>query len=76
MENALREEEEFRKDMRTMLERNLITEAQFWETELGYYETRLNYYRTVWSMIQGKLNILGLSSAWENFIGQFLEVKQ
>ncbi len=76
MENALREEEDFRKDMRTMLERNLITEAQFWGTELGYYETRLNYYRTVWSMIQGKLNILGLSSAWENFIGQFLEVKQ
>lgn len=74
MEQALREEEQFRKDIKTLMNRNLITEAEYWATEASYYETYLNYYRSVWNMIQGKLNILKLSSDWEEFIQQFMEV--
>ena len=73
MERALGEEEEFRRDMKTLLERNEITEAQYWATETSYYETRLSYYRSVWGMIQGKLGILRLSSGWMDFIRQFME---
>ncbi|MBR6296988.1 MAG: hypothetical protein IKR40_10990, partial [Treponema sp.] len=69
----LGEEEEFRRDMKTLLERNEITEAQYWATETSYYETRLSYYRSVWGMIQGKLGILRLSSGWMDFIRQFME---
>ena len=74
MEDALRKEEEFRNDIKLLLDRNIITEAEYWSTELNYYEVRLNYYRIVWNMIQGKMKILTLSSGWMEFIQQFLEV--
>lgn len=74
MEKALKEEEKYRKDIKILMDRNLITEAEYWSTEASYYETRLNYYRSIWNMIQGKINILKLSSDWEEFIQQFLEV--
>ncbi len=73
IEHAMEKEEEFRKDMKSLLEKNLITEAEFWTAESGYYEVRLNYYKSVWQMIQGKLNILRLSSDWMEFINQFME---
>lgn len=73
IERAMKKEEEFRADMKSLLEKNLITEAEFWSTETEYYEVRLNYYRSIWQMIQGKLNILRLSSDWMEFIKQFME---
>ncbi len=73
IEHAMEKEEEFRKDMKSLLEKNLITEAEFWSTETEYYEVRLNYYRSIWQMVQGKLNILRLSSDWMEFINQFME---
>lgn len=76
MEKALKEEEKYRKDIKTLMEWNMITEAEYWSTEASYYETRLNYYRSIWNMIQGKINILKLSSDWEEFIQQFLEVME
>ena len=66
-------EEEYRKDIRTLMESHQITEAEYWAAEANYYETRLNYYRSVWSMIQGKLYVLRLSSDWEEFIRKILE---
>lgn len=71
MEQAMEKEEEFRKDFKSLLDSHIITEAEFWETEVSYLETRLNYYRSIWNMIQGKINILRLSSAWMEFIEQF-----
>ena len=76
LEKSLKEEEEFRKDMKVLLERNLITEAQYWATELSYHEIRLNYYRNIWNMIQGKIQILSLTSDWNEFLNQFLEVNK
>ncbi|MBP5358348.1 MAG: hypothetical protein J6Y69_04085 [Treponema sp.] len=76
LETAMSDEEEFRRDMKTLFERNLITEAQYWGTELSYHEIRLNYYRSIWNMIQGKIQILSLTSDWMNFLNHFLEVEK
>jgi hypothetical protein len=73
LENAMREEEEFRQDMKILFEKNLITETEYWETELSYLEIRLNYCRSVWNMIQGRIQLLSLSSDWMNFLNHFLE---
>lgn len=72
MSEALQKEELFRKDLKTLFETNVITEAEYWSSEVSYFETRLNYYRSIWNMVQGKLNILRLSSVWEKFIHQFI----
>ena len=74
MEIALEEEEQFIRDIRSLWEKNQITEAEYLAAEVGYCETRLNHYRSVWNMILGKLSILRLSSDWEEFIRQFTEV--
>lgn len=73
LENAMREEEEFRKDMKILFEKNLITEAEYWGTELSYLEIRLNYCHSIWNMIQGKMQILSLTSDWMNFLNHFME---
>lgn len=73
LENAMREEEEFRQDMKILFEKNLITETEYWETELSYLEIRLNYCRSIWNMIQGRMQLLSLSSDWMNFLNHFLE---
>ena len=75
LDNSIKQEEDFRKDMKILFDRNLITEAQYWGTELSFHEIRLNYYRSIWNMIQGKMQILSLSSDWMNFLNHFLEVE-
>lgn len=71
MEQALQTEEEFRVDIKSLLDNHIVTESEYWTTEVSYFETRLNYYRSIWNMIQGKINILRLSSGWIEFIQQF-----
>ncbi len=75
MEAAMREEEILRMDIKTLLEEHMITETEYWSAEAGYQETRLKHGLSVWSMIEGKIYILRLSSDWEEFIGRFLEME-
>lgn len=76
LEKSMNDEEEFRKDMKSLFEKKLITEVEYWSTELSYYEIRLNYYRSIWNMIQGKMQILSLTSDWMEFLNLFLEVNK
>ncbi|MBP5451833.1 MAG: TolC family protein [Treponema sp.] len=76
LDKSMKEEEEFLRDMKNLLEKNLITEAQYWGAELSYHEICLNYYRNVWNMIQGKIQILSLTSDWTEFLNLFLEVNK
>lgn len=74
MKKNMEEEGRYMEDIRILFERKQITEAELLVAEAGYCEIRLNYNRSIWNMIQGKLNVLKLSSDWEEFIGQFMEV--
>ena len=75
LKNEFASENSFRQARKEMLEKQMLTEEDFFESEITYFTIRQDYINTFWSIIKKRLEIIESSSAFDECINIFFNLE-
>ena len=68
-------EDSFRIARKEMFEKQIITEEDFLESEITYFTIRQDYIKTFWSIIKKQLDLIEISSVFDDYINIFFDME-
>lgn len=68
-------ENSFRSARREMLENQLLTQEDFLESEITYFTIRMDYINTFWTIIKKQLEVIEISSGFDEYINLFFYIE-
>ena len=58
-----------------MFENQIITQEEFLESEITYFTIRQDYIKTFWSIIKKQLDVIEISSFYDEYINIFFNME-